>query len=123
MKRDDPAAYQRKYRAERPEYHQRVDQERRVSHTASNRARQALRRQEIQQIKLDRGCLDCGYNARYEALHFDHVPGRGPKCFEIALGTGRSRETLMAEIAKCDVVCANCHAIRTADRKAADAKG
>jgi hypothetical protein len=33
-----------------------------------------------------------------------------------------SHEKLLAEIAKCDVVCANCHAIRTAIRARANLK-
>lgn len=66
----------------------------------------------ISDIKLSRGCLDCGYNAHPAALHFDH---RDPtdKSFEIAKSLTYSLARLMAEIAKCDVRCANCHAVRT----------
>lgn len=49
-------------------------------------------------------------------MQWDHKPG-----FE-KLGDvsgdfwGRGREEVLAEIAKCDLVCANCHAIRTFTR-------
>jgi hypothetical protein len=49
-------------------------------------------------------------------MQWDHRPG------EEKLGDinedfwDRSREEILAEIAKCDLVCANCHAIRTFSR-------
>jgi hypothetical protein len=61
------------------------------------------------QLKLERGCVDCGYAKVGRALDFDHrVPE--DKRFSIAKRYGKvSDETLLAEIAKCDVRCANCH--------------
>jgi hypothetical protein len=52
-------------------------------------------------------------------MDFDHV--RGEKLFEIgqAPSKGASLATLLAEIAKCEVVCSNCHRQRTHDRKMA----
>ena len=71
---------------------------------------------EIHEYQMKKGCMDCGYNAHPAALEFDHV--RGKKEFNIGEQIGnRSRETLWEEIAKCDVVCANCHNIRTAIRR------
>lgn len=68
----------------------------------------------INALKLARGCADCGYNLYAAALQFDHV--RGDKEFNIASAIGSTWSTLEAEIAKCDVVCANCHAVRTYER-------
>ena len=61
-------------------------------------------------------CLDCGGSFPPECMDFDHV--RGEK--EFALGganVSRSRESVDQEIAKCDLVCANCHRIRTEARR------
>jgi hypothetical protein len=69
----------------------------------------------FQQIKLERGCADCGYAAHPAALDFDHLPGAG-KLYRVCTMAGMSRVLVDAEIAKCEVVCANCHRIRTADR-------
>lgn len=66
-------------------------------------------------IKLENGCIDCGYKDHPAAMEFDHV--RGEKLFQLACGQGRSKKVLLAEIAKCDVVCSNCHHIRTYERR------
>lgn len=71
----------------------------------------------LQQYKVDQGCADCGYNTHPAALHFDHLPGV-KKLFNVMERIGSySMERLWAEIAKCEVVCANCHAVRTAERR------
>ena len=64
-------------------------------------------------IKLGKGCLDCGYNEHAVALDFDH---RDPseKKYPVAKSYGKVSDTsLLSEIAKCDVRCANCHRVRT----------
>jgi hypothetical protein len=62
-------------------------------------------------------CADCGVRYPYYVMQFDHVPERGPKLFNVGhIGPTCSREKLLAEIAKCDVVCSNCHAERTFQR-------
>lgn len=62
------------------------------------------------------GCLDCGMT-EYYALEFDHLPGQ-PKLATISAMRFSPTDKLKAEIAKCDVVCANCHRVRTARRAA-----
>ena len=71
------------------------------------------------EYKLEHGCMDCGYNLHAEALDFDHRPGEEKK-FNLSVGAAsKSWDSIMAEVAKCDVVCANCHRIRSAERRAA----
>lgn len=63
-------------------------------------------------------CERCGNSYHPTAMQFDHVPGRGEKLFEVASRAGgRSRKDLLAEIAKCQLLCANCHHITTWERK------
>lgn len=69
-------------------------------------------RKYIAEIKSNASCADCGGKFPPCVYHFDHVPGRGPKLFNLGSGD-YSIATVRAEIAKCDIVCANCHAIRT----------
>ena len=72
-------------------------------------------RAHLQAIKLERGCADCGYNAHPAALDFDHRPGV-KKLFNLANMSNATWTQVEAEVAKCDVVCANCHRIRTVTR-------
>ena len=67
-------------------------------------------------IKLDSGCLDCGYDRYPEALDFDHLPGCEKVSSITKMVSGSSMERLLAEMAKCEIVCANCHRHRTALR-------
>jgi hypothetical protein len=62
--------------------------------------------------KLTQGCADCGFRSHHAALDFDHRPGTD-KVRDIKSGQQLGWKALQDEIAKCDVVCANCHRIRT----------
>ncbi len=57
--------------------------------------------------------MDCHETKPFYCLDFDHVRGR--KEFELrrAGDDVTNMDRIMEEIAKCDVVCKNCHAIRT----------
>jgi hypothetical protein len=76
---------------------------------------QRKRLQQISEIKLERGCAQCGYRGHPAALHFDHLP-EYEKSFTISQRTHRKWSTIVAEMEKCQVLCANCHAIQTAAR-------
>ena len=58
-------------------------------------------------------CVDCGISYHWYVMDFDHR--RGIKEFEISVLSKKamSHKRIMAEVAKCDVVCANCHRVRT----------
>jgi hypothetical protein len=59
-------------------------------------------------------CADCG-ELDSVVLEFDHLRD---KLFNVSAGLGnRNWESVLAEIEKCEVVCANCHRRRTARRQ------
>jgi hypothetical protein len=58
-------------------------------------------------------CLDCGKTFHPVCMDFDHVRGVKRMGVSIIIKNGMSLEFLKEEIAKCDLVCANCHRIRT----------
>ena len=63
-------------------------------------------------------CLDCEGVFPVECMDFDHV--RGTKMFNIgtyASQHGKLTPQLKDELAKCELVCANCHRIRTQARR------
>jgi len=61
-------------------------------------------------------CADCGFVSPPEAMDFDHV--RGGKIQQVTDMWSWGRDKVLAEIAKCDLVCGNCHRIRTVSRQA-----
>lgn len=63
--------------------------------------------------KQGKMCLDCGGSFPSEGMDFDHV--RGEKKFNV--GQAKSVRALMAELAKCELVCAVCHRTRTKQRR------
>jgi hypothetical protein len=68
-------------------------------------------------LLLERSCVDCGIEDS-RVLEFDHLP-EFEKKFDVARavsGSTRSWNTILNEINKCEVVCSNCHKIRTMTR-------
>jgi hypothetical protein len=51
-------------------------------------------------------------------MDFDHVRGEKVANVSVLVAGGASRRRVLAEIAKCEVVCANCHRERTHGRQA-----
>lgn len=70
-------------------------------------------RNELRYAK-NKPCMDCGQSYPYYVMDFDH---RDPskKLFNLAdsVTNGKSLKEIREEIAKCDIVCSNCHRIRT----------
>jgi len=60
----------------------------------------------------DKPCMDCGIKYPSYVMDFDHRD-RNSKIASISDMKYFSTNRLIAEIAKCDVVCSNCHRIRT----------
>lgn len=103
--------YYRKYASSKPEY---IDKK-----NKSNSEAKIQKRQIIDDYKANQLCHDCGLpgSTNIRMFDFDHV--RGQKLFSIARGIqmGYSLDKLFQEIQKCDFVCANCHRVRTFNRK------
>lgn len=68
----------------------------------------------IRQFKYDylndKCCSDCGEN-RIACLQFDHNDNKKANISNLQK---TSKQTILDEIAKCTIRCANCHAIKTA---------
>jgi hypothetical protein len=69
----------------------------------------------LSDLKLSKGCADCGYAKYACALQFDH---EGPKTASISeLRSSKKRILDEIEKGKCVVRCANCHSVKTWERK------
>jgi hypothetical protein len=82
--------------------------------TARHRKKRQAEFRQIIRVAKSQPCADCGGSWPYYVMQFDHA--RGEKNFGIATAIGKvgqiTVQALREEIAKCDVVCANCHALR-----------
>ena len=69
------------------------------------------RRQIVLEAK-SRPCADCGVQYPYYVMDFDHGEGSSK---EFALNSIQrvTKRAMLREMAKCDVVCSNCHRERT----------
>jgi hypothetical protein len=103
MNKEKRAEYMREYR-------QKNYEKERLRLNASNKKLRQSRRQFVIDSK-SKPCADCGITYPYYVMDFDH---RENKKFEIGSNAySTSFAALEAEIAKCDVVCSNCHRERT----------
>lgn len=93
-----------------------------MSKSSATRARATLTRTTVDAIKRANGCVICGWNVHPAGLEFDHMDpatkyrtrdGRLVHLADMVKGGRYSLDTILAEIAKCRVLCANCHAVHT----------
>lgn len=66
-------------------------------------------------VKEGNPCDDCHKFFPSYVMQFDHVRGR--KLHNISDMGRYSLDSLEAELSKCDIVCSNCHAVRTYFRR------
>lgn len=74
------------------------------------------RRRELWDIKEASGCVDCNEKYPHFMLHFDHKPEFQKNGTVTKIYSTYGKIKGLEEMAKCDIVCANCHAIRTYSR-------
>ena len=72
--------------------------------------------QYLKDLKEKNPCMDCKISYPYYMMDFDHV--RRTKQANVAeLINTLSKKRIDEEIAKCEIVCSNCHRARTYARK------
>lgn len=69
-------------------------------------------------LKAGVPCADCGESFPPPVLQWDHLPGYTKIGHLSELTVNRPRTLVLEELKKCELVCANCHAIRTWQRAA-----
>jgi hypothetical protein len=78
------------------------------AHLKEKRFRQQERRKWINSLKAF-PCTDCKISYPPYVMQFDHLRNKEFQIGEV----WRSKESILKEIAKCELVCANCHMERT----------
>lgn len=91
-----------------------MTEKQRLYDRAKSKRRQAMIRAWVHNYKESRPCVDCGDYYPYYVMDFDHL---GNKVAEVSRIMRRNNITnIKAEIEKCELVCSNCHRIRTQER-------
>lgn len=72
--------------------------------------------QYLRDLKDKTPCMDCKLNYPYYVMDFDHVRGVKQKNVAELINT-LSKKKIDEELAKCEIVCSNCHRVRTHLRK------
>ena len=78
------------------------------------------RRELVRQLKSC-PCADCGVQYPYYVMDFDHREGE-TKEYQLNRIDRMTTRAILNEIKKCDVVCANCHRVRTYKRRTKQAE-
>lgn len=66
----------------------------------------------VSDLKESTPCTDCKQKYPYYVMEFDHLGDKRDNISRMARH-GLSLDTIKSEIAKCEIVCANCHRFRT----------
>lgn len=112
----DRREYWSKYYAENKERYVARDAARPPEYWANKRKQYRDRvRPVLNEIK-DQPCADCGFRYPYPVMEFDHVRGEKVDNVSAMVSRGVGLKKILAEVEKCDIVCANCHRIRTWER-------
>ena len=101
----------------RNEYDRRYYDERgRPARLARRRAQIVAARRWMAEIKTGVPCADCGETFPIYVMHWDHLPGFQKIDQVSVMVSSRTREAALEELKKCELVCANCHVMRTVSR-------
>lgn len=91
-------------------------QEERTIYNKYMRERASKMRARIAEEK-NKPCMDCGNIFPPCAMDFDHVKGKKTYSIATLASSSKSWELIYKEIQKCELVCSNCHRVRTYNRK------
>ena len=106
-----------KDREKNKEYHKNYHKEyylkNKVSYMERSKINNPIHREKmrafIRDIKLEKGCVRCGYKEHPAALDFHHKDGK--KDMQISRMVYHGIDKIKKEIDKCEILCANCHRI------------
>ena len=97
-------AYQKKYYEKNREYYMQKSKE-----------RKAMLIILFRELKR-KPCTDCGVEYPPPVMEWDHVGDDKVCTLGNMLKMGWGKERILKELDKCELVCANCHRLRTIDR-------
>lgn len=98
-------ARSRKYYSENKEHHKQLIRRKKEKY-------KRFAQKYIRELKESTPCVDCGSYYPWCVMDFDHQRDKIKNISDMT-GKGAPINKLKAEIEKCEIVCSNCHRIRT----------
>ena len=100
-------------------YHRRRKSDIERMRLVKNEAKKRRRKENSEYVNALKAqpCVDCGNCYLPCVMDFDHVRGEKTKNIAFMLINDTSLEKIKEEIEKCELVCSNCHRIRTHQRR------
>jgi hypothetical protein len=96
----------------RREYQRNYQKNNRKILYAKQRERHSRQKEFIRKLK-DVPCADCGLRYPHYVMDFDHITGEKKYNLSRLMKVTASWKTIKEEVAKCEIVCSNCHRIRS----------
>jgi hypothetical protein len=90
-----------------------------MNNVSSSHLRKKIRdrnREYVRKIKESTPCADCQIQYHYSQMDFDHIESKKINISRLA-NSEASIKTIKKEIEKCEIVCSNCHRLRTWQRE------
>lgn len=104
---------QRQYQREWARKHR---ERRKDALNAARKKSQRKNREWLRKRKEASPCTDCGSFFPHYIMEWDHLPGHD-KHRNVSSMCNMGRDKIEQEMAKCELVCANCHRVRTHERR------
>lgn len=108
-RREYNKAYQKKHYLDNKDYYKKKA-------SAYNKNQRKWNKDFVNRVKSIAGCFDCGEKNPI-VLEFDHVKGEKVNNIADMVNQSYATSTIKEEIRKCKVRCANCHRIKTHERR------
>lgn len=96
-------------------YHRNKDEQRAIQREKQKERNNGIRAY-VRELKEASPCADCNTRYPYYVMQFDHLDSES-KIDSVSRLATYSMKKVVEEIAKCELVCANCHAERTHSRR------
>lgn len=84
----------------------------------SNKRARDRNRAYVRNLKESTRCKDCNHKFHFSVMEFDHIGNDKNDCIARLANSPCSLDSIKEEISKCELVCANCHRLRTWNRLA-----
>lgn len=94
------------------EYYEKNKEKQKKMIYASKRIRVEKAKEYVKNLKSSTPCMDCGILYPHYVMDFDHQHSK-KFLISMAMHDGTSIDKIKNEIEKCEIVCSNCHRIRT----------